>query len=321
MKKIKYIFILIVITGLINGCKEKQSAEKSLKGKVKKEVIYVAPKVPGRILTIHVKESDIVKKGDTLAVIDIPEVEAKYEQATGALVAARSQYEMSLKGATKYEREQVEAMLSAAEEQFSLAEKTLERLNELYRDSLIPAQEYDEIFTKYMQAKAQLTAADAKKKDVETGVRTEKILMAKGNMLRAKGAVKEAEAALQEKYITAPVDMSIETIALQEGELALPGYNIFVGYLPNSTYFRFTVPESEVLDYKAGQNYSVKMAYKEKSYQAKVTGIKQLASYADRTTPFPEYEIGESLYELKLIPERKEDVKDLVANITVLIIK
>jgi HlyD family secretion protein len=45
-------------------------------------------------------------------------------------------------------------------------------------------------------------------------------------------------------YIVAQ-DMSIETITLNLGELAL-GYTLFKGYITSSIYFRFTIPENQL---------------------------------------------------------------------------
>jgi len=316
--KFNQLIILFISTLLWQSCNQDTPMKEAYKGKVKKEVVTIASKVPGRILKLYVEESNVVTKGDTLAILDVPEVEAKLQQARGALLAAENQYRMAQKGATKNEREQVEAMYSAAEEQYGLAEKTYQRLNQMYTDSLISAQKYDEILAGYKRALAQKNAAEAKREEVVTGVRTEKILMAKGDLQRAEGALQEAEVASRERYLLAPADMTIETIALQPGELALPGYNVFTGYMQGTTYFRFTVPESEVNQFKTGTKKPVTLAYADQQFEAELIGIKQLTSYASRTTPFPEYELGEALYELKWKPVQTSSVADLIANQTVL---
>lgn len=316
--KSNHLILLMISTLFLQSCNPDTQLEEAYKGKIKKEVVTVASKVPGRILKLYVEESEVVNKGDTLAILDVPEVEAKMQQARGALLAAENQYRMALRGATKNEREQVEAMFAAAEEQYGLAEKTYQRLNQMYADSLISAQKYDEILASYKRALAQKNAAQAKREEVVTGVRTEKILMAKGDLQRAEGALQEAEVALRERYLLAPADMTIETIALQPGELALPGYNVITGYMQGTTYFRFTVSESKVNQFKTGTKKQVVLAYAEQQYEAELIGIKQLTSYANRTTPFPEYELGEALYELKWKPVQTSAVSDLIANQTVL---
>ena len=59
-----------------------------MQGQVEVSEYRVSSKVPGRILEIRVKEGDYVKVGDTLAILDAPEVRAKMEQARGAESAA-----------------------------------------------------------------------------------------------------------------------------------------------------------------------------------------------------------------------------------------
>ena len=318
MKKTLYLVVLVLILVLNQRCSDGPMSHDQLKGKVKKEVINIAPKVPGRIEKLLVNEAEQVKRGDTLAILQIPEIEAKLLQARGALIAAESQYQMATRGATPNERKQIQASFDAAQEQFQLARKTYRRLEMMYTDSLIPAQKYDDIYAKYKSAEAQLNAAEARRNEVESGLRSEKVRMALGDLKRAEGALQEAETAYGERFLIAPANILIETISLQEGELALPGYNIFIGYLPESTYFRFTVSESKVMNYKLGQKVLVHFPFEpDLEIEAVLTSVKQLNSYADQTTPFPEYELGESIYELRLKPIDQEKSQSLYANLTI----
>lgn len=59
----------------------------------------VSSKVPGRILEFRVKEGQQVKAGDTLALLEAPDVQAKLEQARAAEAAAQAQNEKAIKGA------------------------------------------------------------------------------------------------------------------------------------------------------------------------------------------------------------------------------
>ena len=51
----------------------------------------VSSKVPGRILEFRVKEGQKVNAGDTLAILEAPDVVAKMEQARAAEAAAQAQ--------------------------------------------------------------------------------------------------------------------------------------------------------------------------------------------------------------------------------------
>lgn len=69
-----------------------------IQGQVEVSEYRVSSKVPGRILEIRVKEGDFVKAGDTLAILDAPEVRAKMEQARSAENAASA---LELEGAER----------------------------------------------------------------------------------------------------------------------------------------------------------------------------------------------------------------------------
>jgi HlyD family secretion protein len=189
----------------------------------------------------------------------------------------------------------------------------------MYSDSLVSAQSYDEVLAKYNGAKSQLDAALAKKDEVIIGTRSEKIKMAYGQMQQAQGALKEAQTAYNERFVIAPKDFIVESITLHTGELALPGYNLFVGSNANSCFFRVTVPESQIAEFKTGTVHRFEIPFTKQTTEAKLIAIKQLARYADRTSSYPNYEIGESVFELKFSPVDSKATENLYNNCTVLL--
>ena len=304
---------------MLSACHNGSNLKNKIEGKVKKDQIAIAPKVPGRILKIYVNESDIVKEGDTLALLDMPDIEAKLLQVEGAYISAKAQYEMALNGATQYERKQIEAKYAADYKQYLLAEKSFSRIKQMFNDSLIATQKYDEVLAKYNASKAQLDATLAQKNDIANGVRKEKIEMALGDMKRAEGAYKEVLTAFNERYIIAPKDMTIESITLKAGELLLPGYNFIIGCELDGIYFRFTINEKKIGKYEKDKTYNVEVPDSKLIIPCKLTGIKQLAGYANKTSSFANYELGEAVYELKLVPEDYSIVKNIYVNMTVLL--
>ncbi|WP_374173862.1 HlyD family secretion protein [Flavobacterium tructae] len=296
-----------------------QKTEKGnlIQGKIEKEQIAVVSKIPGKILKIWVKEGDLVQKGDTLAVLDIPEVDAKKSQAEGAVVSAKAQYKMAVKGATENQIKQLEAKKTGLKEQYEFAQKSIRRLTNMLKDSLISQQTYDETFAKYQGAQAQYNAVVAELDDAKKGARIEQQTMALGQQDRALGALQEVETADKERYIIAPQNMSIETITLNLGELALPGYTLFNGYIDNSIYFRFTIPENQLGEFKKGQEITVHVPYKNENIKGKISTIKQLGAYGNIATAYPDYEMQESLFEIKITPVNIEQTKDLITKTTV----
>lgn len=314
MKNIPLKFLAVLVMLLTMGSCKESHPERSVVGKTKKDVVSFSPKVTGRILEIYVEEGETVKAGDTLAKLDIPEVSAKIAQAKGATAAARAQSQMARNGATNDQMRQLKAKQKGLLEQYQYAQKAYNRAQNMYRDSLLSPQSYDEVLAKYQGAKAQLEAANAELHDVQIGTRYEKIEMADGQANQAMGALQEARVAYSERYIIATNDMEVETITLNKGELATAGYALFTGYIPNTAYFRFTIPESNVAKYKKGMTVKMSVNYNNKEFSGKIVSIKQLAKYADITTAFPDYNPEDAVYEIKVIPENRTLANDILVN-------
>jgi len=241
----------------------------------------------------------------------------KKTQAQGAVKSAEAQYDMSVHGATANQLKQLNAKKTALNEQYQFARKSLQRLDAMVKDSLIPQQQYDEVFAKYQGAQAQLIAVDAEIADVKNGVRIEQQTMALGQQDRALGALQEVNVAEKERYILAPQDMQVETITLKLGELALPGYTLFKGSLKTTTYFRFTIPENEVKNYEKGKTVTVEVPYKKAAISGVVQNIKQIGAYANIATAYPDYDMQEPLYELVIKPSNSTEAQDILTKSTV----
>ena len=313
-----YIVIsLFLVTLLSLGACKNETPQQLTEGKTKKEIVSFAPKVTGRILKIYVEEGQTVKAGDTLAMLDVPEVSAKIAQAKGATAAATAQAQMAKNGATADQLRQLKAKQKGLAEQYEYAQKSFKRAQNMYKDSLLSPQNYDEAFAKLQGAKAQYDAVNAELHDVEIGTRLEKIEMAIGQENQARGVLQEANVAYSERYIIATNDMEIETISLNVGELATAGYALFNGYIPNSTYFRFTIPESKISKYQKGMTVNMKSTYGNQEFSGKIVSIKQLTKYADITTAFPDYQPEDAVYEIKVIPTDRAKVNNLLVNSSV----
>lgn len=318
MKKI--VFLTGVLVSL-TACKKEAEMRNVIQGKVEREEIAVVGKITGRIDKILVQEGDFVKKGDTLAILNIPEVDAKKAQAQGAVKSAEAQYDMSVNGATRNQLQQLNAKKAALTEQYNLAKKSLERLSVMVKDSLIPQQQYDEVYAKYQGAQAQLVAVEAEIADVKNGVRIEQQIMAKGQQDRALGALEEVRVAEKERYILAPQDMHVDLITLKLGELALPGYTLFKGTLKETTFFRFTVPESELKNYPKGSQINVHIPYLNKEIKGEIQNIKPIGAYANIATAYPDYDAQDPLYELTVRPVNQSEADEILSKTTVILKK
>lgn len=92
--------VVAFIVGLI-GFFTIGSEEEVIQGQIDVEEYRVSSKVPSRVLRLLVKEGDYVHAGDTLAILDAPEVEAKAQQVRGMEDAATAMSDMARAGARK----------------------------------------------------------------------------------------------------------------------------------------------------------------------------------------------------------------------------
>lgn len=317
MKTIKKIVSLSIVLMVISSCGKE--AITKYQGKVKFETLSISSKLAGRVSKIYVEEGQTVKKGDTLAYIDIPEVNAKMMQAEGAVTAAQGQLNMANKGATTDQLNQLKGQIDAGKSQLNFAQESYNRLYAMYKDSLISLQQLDEVKMKLEMAKAQVASLNAKKKEIGNSARTEQLDQARGQLDRAVGAKEEVLSAANEKYLIAPANMTIETISLQQGELLTPGFTLFNGYEKSSIYFRFTIPESKIYDFKVGKKLILINPYTKVETEGEIVAINQLAAYADITSTAPLYQLSESIYELKIVPTSKVTDQSFFLNATILL--
>ncbi|MDT7829898.1 biotin/lipoyl-binding protein [Pricia sp. S334] len=307
-------FVILLISA---SCSDKK-IDPAFMGKIERDQISVVTKVPGTIERILVNNGDYAKKGDTLAILDIPEVDAKKQQAEGALQSAEAQYQMAIKGATEGQLRQLQNKVSGLKEQFEFAKKSLVRLNGMVQDSLVPQQQFDEVYAKYQGAKNQYEAAKTELEEARTGSRQEQQAMALGQQRQASGAISEVGAAEREKYMLAPQDMTVETVNLKTGELALPGYPVFSGYIDHSVYFRFTIPEGQLGEVKPGEKIKVKVLYKDAPLiDGEVSTVKALSSYANIATAYPDFDMQQALFEVEVRPTAPEKTRDLITKASV----
>ena len=100
-----------------------------------------------------------------------------------------------------------------------------------------------------------------------------------------------------------------------------PGFTLFNGYQKSSLYFRFTVPESKIYDFKVGEKITLVNPFTDQETEGEIATIKQLANYADITSTAPLYQLSESIYELKVVPTSNGADQSFFLNATILIKK
>jgi HlyD family secretion protein len=196
-------------------------------GMVEATEIDVAAKVPGRVDSVLVHEGDRVVKGQILATLETREIDAKVEQARGAMNAAKAKLAMAHNGARPEEREAITRLYQEAEHQYDLADKTYRRIQAVFADSVISEQERDQVEFKFKAAREERDAAKAKYQMVMKGVRSEELEAAEGLVHQAENGYNEAMAYKGEAHLISPIAGEVSRKVTDAGEILAAGYPVF----------------------------------------------------------------------------------------------
>ena len=240
----------------------------------------VSSKVPGRILEFRVKEGQQVKAGDTLAILEAPDVQAKLEQARAAEAAAQAQNEKAIKGVR---HEQVQAafeMWQKAQAGLTIAEKSYKRVKRLYDEGVMSAQKLDEATAQPDAAIATEKAAKSQHDMARNGAEREDKAAAAALVKRAQGAVAEVESYIRETILTASAPGEISEIFPHIGELVGTGAPIMNVAILDDMWVTFNVREDLLQGLKMGSELDCFIPALNRSVRLKVDYMKDLGTYA-----------------------------------------
>ena len=251
-----------------------------IQGQVEVSEYRVSSKVPGRILEIRVKEGDFVKAGDTLAIIDAPEVRAKMHQAQGAEGAASAMQQMAQNGARKEQIQGAYQLLQKAKAGLEIAEKSYNRVQRLYEEGVMSAQKRDEAYANYKAMQATHEAAKSQYDMAVNGARLEEKMAAQAQVERAKGAVQEVNSYIGETVQLAQMDGEVSNIYPKVGELVGTGSPIMTISMMDQMWGTFNVREDQLAGMQIGSEFTAYIPAFEKEVKMKVYYMKDQGSYA-----------------------------------------
>ena len=271
--------LAIVAIGLIGTLAFKSEPE-VIQGYVEVSEYRVSSKVPGRVLELRVKEGDYVKVGDTLAILDAPDVKAKLAQAQSAESAATAMDQMANNGARREQINGAFALLQQAKAGLEIAQKSYNRVQRLYDEGVMSAQKRDEAFANYKALEAQVKAAKSQYDMAVNGARREEKLAAAAQVNRAKGAVQEVSSYINETMQIAQKEGEVSDVFPKVGELIGTGSPIMNISILDDMWGTFNVREDQLNGMQVGSTITAFVPAFNKEIKMKVYYIKDQGSYA-----------------------------------------
>lgn len=206
--------------------------------------VDVSADVTGRIVRLAVKEGDLVTKGQFLLQIDPVQAEAQVQRSEAAVASARAQ----------------EAQAKAS---WLQAQMNYQRQAELKKiqPGLVSAEQLDQLRT---QVEVNKSLYDAAQQGVQQAV----------------AGLRDARRALERTTIVAPMSGKVTRLAVEEGEVAVPGtFNKELGTLltisdMNVLETKIKVDETDVARIKLGDSAVVQIdAFPDTTFIGRVTEI------------------------------------------------
>ena len=254
--------------------------EEYIQGQVETSDYRVSCKVPSRVLQIRVFEGDYVRKGDTLAVMEAPDMTAKLAQAEASRSAAEA---VELKARNGTREEQIQSayeLWQQAKAGLQVAEKTFRRISRLHNEGVIATQKFDEAQARYEAAKATERAAKAQHDMAVNGARREDKMAAEAQVTRAKGAIAEVHSYLNETILTASADGIVTEIFPEVGELVGTGAPIMNIARMDNVWFTFNIREDLLPGITIGKELNAWLPALNKTVPVRITRMKDVGSFA-----------------------------------------
>ena len=293
---------VVVVVGLIGFFLLDRSPE-TIQGEVEVSEYRISSKVPGRILELRVKEGDYVHVGDTLAILDAPEVQAKKTQAQSAEDAAAALSDLAQAGARQEQVSGAYQLWQQAKAGLEIAQKTYERVQRLFDEGVMTAQKRDEALANYKALQAQEKAAKSQYDMAVNGARQQEKRAAQAQVNRARGAVQEVQSYIRETVQISNVEGEVSSIYPKVGELIGTGSPIMSISVMSDLWGTFNVREDQLNGLKIGDTFTAFAPAFNKEIQMKVFYIKDEGSYAvwKATKANGQYDL--KTFEVKARPE------------------
>lgn len=252
----------------------------------------VIPRVSGYVKEVRVKDNQLVKKGDTLVILDDRDLALKVQQAENGLYtaqanlgAAEASTAAAQAGISTAEAQigTIDAQIAAAKVNLWRASQDFERYSNLIKDHSITQQEFEQASAAKQTAERQLDvlakqkAAAARQTNVvssQSGATSKQINIANAGIKQRETDVADAKLNLSYTVITAPEDGVLSKIFVQPGQFVTAGQSLFSVVLSTTPWVVANFKETQLDKMKLGQKVTVHIdAYPEKALEAKVTSF------------------------------------------------
>lgn len=258
-----------------------QPVEQRLQGQIEARQYSISSKVPGRIDKVLVKKGDQIEQGQLIFTLLSPELVAKLEQAKAGSEAARAMADAADTGARKQEVAAAKDSWQKAKVASQLAEKTSQRITNLFNEGVVAEQKKDETLTQLKAAKYTESAAFQMYQMTKEGTREETRKAAQEKARAARETVVEVKSYADEANVNSWHDGEVAQVLLRSGEIAPAGFPVVNIMDMQDVWAVLHVREDQLSKYKMGARFSAKIpALGETLHEFEITYVSVMGDFA-----------------------------------------
>ncbi|MBM6993739.1 MAG: efflux RND transporter periplasmic adaptor subunit [Prevotella sp.] len=273
------LIIVVVTVGLI-GFFTLGKTDDIIQGEVEVSEYRVSCKLPSRLVEMRVKEGDYVHVGDTLAILEMPEINAQQKVAEATEGATEALSSLAEAGARKEQIQSAYQLMQQAMAAEEIARKSYTRMQNLYDEGVMSAQKRDEAFAAFKAAEAQVQVMKSQYELAKSGAREQEKAVARKNAQAAKSAVDVVKSVLREMVQVSNVEGEVSSIYPKVGELVGMGSPIMSISVMSDIWGTFNIREDQLKGMKVGDTFTAYSPAFSKDVKMKVYYIKDEGSYA-----------------------------------------
>ena len=273
-------FSIAVLIVAIIGFFTLGKTDEVIQGEVEVGEYRVSCKLPARVVEIRVKEGDFVHKGDTLAILEIPEMNAQEKVAQSTEAATQALSNLTEEGARREAIQSARQLVVQAKAATDVAKKTYDRMQNLFSEGVMSQQKRDDAKAAWEVALAHENVMKSQYEMAKNGARTEEKKAVQSQANAAKHAVDVVRSVLKETVQVAAVDGEVSDIYPKEGELVGMGSPILSISMMKDMWGTFNVREDQLNGLKVGDTFTAFSPAFNKELKLKVFEIKDEGSYA-----------------------------------------
>lgn len=272
-----------VVLVAVAGCGKNPENSVVATGTVEMTEVDVAPQVPARVIAVKVEEGQVVRAGDTLAMLTQSTTRADIAGNEARVRAAEATLREALAGALPREIGRAEAELRVSQAEAVRAARDLERAQPLAEAGTVSRQSLDLATAAAATAVARRDAAREAVGLLREGTRSERLQMMRAELANARAELAAAQAVAGDLVLLAPVNGQVLSRNAEPGEMLLPGQAVITLGETAAPYTRVYVPTRQLPLVHTGQAVTARLdGFPDRPFRGKVVAISPTAEFTPR---------------------------------------